>query len=304
MRQVFCVLLALVLTLGLVCMGFAEADKPETFVSGDYEYIPLEDGSAEIVKYSGIEDNPVIPPEIDGKKVTTIGNLAFFLCHYPTSVTIPDSVTRIGKDAFFGCKSLVSVTIPDSVTEIENNPFGECSSLIEIVVSPDHPTLAVIDQVLFSKPDKRLVCHPCGLTATEYTIPQDVQIIADSAFSGCEFLTSITIPDSVTSIGEWAFSSCRSLTSITVPDSVASIECGAFADCDSLTAISIPDSVTSIGERAFAGCLSLTSVTVPDSVTGIGKDAFSRCPATLTVGKDSYAQQYCVDNNLPYTCPD
>ena len=28
MRQVFCVLLALVLTLGLVCMGFAEADKP------------------------------------------------------------------------------------------------------------------------------------------------------------------------------------------------------------------------------------------------------------------------------------
>ena len=258
MRQVFCVLLALVLTLGLVCMGFAEADKPETFVSGDYEYILLEDGSAEIVKYSGIEDNPVIPPEIDGKKVTTIGNLAFFLCHYPTSVTIPDSVTRIGKDAFFGCKSLVSVTIPDSVTEIENNPFGECSSLIEIVVSPDHPTLAVIDQVLFSKPDKRLVCHPCGLTATEYTIPQDVQIIADSA----------------------------------------------FADCDSLTAISIPDSVTSIGERAFAGCLSLTSVTVPDSVTGIGKDAFSRCPATLTVGKDSYAQQYCVDNNLPYTCPD
>ena len=75
--------------------------------------------------------------------------------------------------------------------------------------------------------------------------------------------------------------------------------------CESLTTITIPESVIYIGQYTFSKCTSLTSIIIPDSVTEIGKAAFFDCPnLTLTVGHDSYAEQYCIDNDLPYMYPD
>ena len=55
--------------------------------------------------------------------VTSIGNRAFYVCKYLTSITIPDGVTSIGNQAFFFCESLTSITIPNSVTSIGNRAF-------------------------------------------------------------------------------------------------------------------------------------------------------------------------------------
>ena len=199
-----------------------------------------------------------------------------------------------------------SIIIPDSVTAIGANPFRYCKALTTITVSPDHPALAVIDGVLFSKADKRLVCYPTAFTETAYAIPQGITCVGDDAFSGCGNLTSITIPDSVTSIGAGAFSGCSSLTSITLPDSVTAIGDYAFSWCERLTSITIPDSVTSIGAKAFSGCTGLTSITIPDSVTSIGDSAFNDCneALTITVPRGSYAAQCCKKNGLSYTYPD
>ncbi len=52
------------------------------------------------------------------------------------------------------------------------------------------------------------------------------------------------------------------------------------------------------------------NLTIPDQldghpVTAIGDDAFYSCSSlTLTVGRDSYALQYCKENGLNYTYPD
>ena len=142
--------------------------------------------------------------------------------------------------------------------------------------------------------------------AKELEIPAEMEghrvtIIGEEAFLGCTGLTSVTIPDSVTFIGGRAFFACESLTSVTIPDSVTSIGDHAFDWCQNLTSVVIPDSVTSIGDHAFDCCTSLTSVTIPDSVTFIGDEAFYSCFGSFTVGRDSYAEQYCVDNELDYT---
>ena len=49
--------------------------------------------------YAGKDKSFVIPTEINGKKVTSIGDYAFFDCPDLMSVTIPSSVTYIGKRA-------------------------------------------------------------------------------------------------------------------------------------------------------------------------------------------------------------
>ena len=282
--------------------SFALAKDRDVLVSTDFNYVLQSNGTAQITNYNGIAQELVIPLELDGYTVTSIGENAFSECKSLTSVTLPDSitsigeyafsdctnltsiiipngVTSIGECAFFTCTSLTDVYIPDSVTRIDTNPFVQCHSLVNIHVSPDHPFLATIDGVLFSKPERRLICYPCAFVQTEYTVPQGIQIIGNGAFAICHDLKTVNIPNSVTEIGIVA-----------------------FAWCDGLTAVTIPDSVTSIGISAFYNCTNLSSVTVPSSVRFIGNDAFSYCADSLmlTVGRNSYALQYCRDNALNY----
>ena len=61
-----------------------------------------------------------------------------------------------------------------------------------------------------------------------------VKIIGESAFSGCNSLSSVVIPNSVTSIGKSAFQGCTGLASVTIPSSVTSIGSYAFFGCSSL----------------------------------------------------------------------
>ena len=79
-----------------------------------YNYI--NDGTELEVTFRGInysdysneyQGNVAIPEEVTymnrTRKVTSIGNSAFYRCSGLTSVTIPNSVTSIGKMAFYYC---------------------------------------------------------------------------------------------------------------------------------------------------------------------------------------------------------
>ncbi|MBR3929382.1 MAG: leucine-rich repeat domain-containing protein [Clostridia bacterium] len=407
MKKIALLLICFLMT--YACIAIAE-EEPVVYTCEDYMYILLEDGTAEITNYLASEEKIDIPKELDGHVVTSIGDNAFEFCSSATEIIIPDSVTSIGNYAFNECESLTEITIPDSVTFIGVNPFTYCLEPINIKVSPEHPTLATIDGVLFDKTEKKLICYPCAFTeetyeipqgissigdeafhncialtkiivpesvssfgkcsflrcdnlekiqvspehptfatidgvlfdktekkliyypcalaAESYSIPQGISAIGDHAFFSCKSLTKIAIPDSVSFIGDYAFASCSSLTEITIPDSVTSIGEAAFYICSSLAEITIPDSVTTIGDYAFMLCASLTEVTLPDSVTSVGNSAFFFCSAlteitipnsvtfigeeafefcdslTLTVHQNSYAAQYAKENNLDYAYPD
>lgn len=146
-----------------------------------------------------------------------------------------------------------------------------------------------------------------------------ITVIADSAFDGCESITSVTISEGVSFLPHNAFRGCTSLTSVSIPDSLTRINLSAFLYCKSLSSITvsennptyrsidsnlytkdgtcllryaigrsntsftIPETVTSIGDEAFAGCDKLVSVTIPESVEGIGGWAFFNCASLKSI---------------------
>lgn len=230
--------------------------------------------------------------------VTSISDSMFFDCVALTSVTLPNSVTSIGSLVFSYCYNLTSLKIPDSVTIIDANPFYGCDQLV-LSLSPDHPTLEVVDGVLFSKPDNRLIRYP-NTKRKSYVVPEGTQTIGSHAFAKCDALTRVTLPDSVTSIECDAFWNCPALTSINIPEGVTAIEDYTFGYCISLTNISLPQSLTSIGYWAFSSCYSLTRLTIPDSVTSIDDEAFDGCSDLLLIaGRNTYAAQYAEENGIP-----
>ena len=108
---------------------------------------------------------------------------------------------------------------------------------------------------------------------------------------------------------------------VIIPDTVRLINNNAFAYAYRLESIEIPSSVLQIGKEAFKSCISLKEVRIPASVRLIGKDAFNTADSyaperiknanlsgrehpLLIVDAGSYAEQYCLENDLEYRCAD
>ena len=301
--------------------GTAEEDSQ----SDDYEYVPLTDNTAMIVRYVGKNKELTIPESINGYKIVSIGREAFSFKGLKT-VVIPDSVETIEDYAFtmnrdleevtlsknlktlgegaFCMTNLQSVTLSDTIETMYGNPFQACSVLSEIVISPDHPRLALIDNALFDKEEKKLICYLIPDPADAYTIPKGTLSIGDYAFRFCENLSEITLPKSIQSIGKYAFNGCKNLKKIAIPKGVKTIEEKTFQGCSSLEEITVPDGVFSIGVHAFSGCKNLTSITIADSVETISNDAFMQSEnVTIVASQDSYAAEFAGINGIAYTQP-
>ena len=91
-----------------------------------YFEVRFEGDNATITDYEGISKVVTIPPKIEGRTVTKIGEDAFYGCTGVKKVTIPNSVTEIGSGAFSGCTGLTEISVPRE-TNCSPNAFpGGC----------------------------------------------------------------------------------------------------------------------------------------------------------------------------------
>lgn len=242
----------------MMALTVQEGGVPRVERSGDFCYDLRPDGTAILLAYLGGERVLTVPDALDGHTVTAVGGEAFMFAEGLTAVWLPDTVTELSPAAFLCCASLTAVR-----------------------VSPEHPTLASVDGVLFGKNTRTILCYPEGRTEESYQIPQGICAIAPYAFAGWSALNHVEIagstPDRV------SFNNEDGLQAVEIPDSVTQIAPRAFYGNDSLRTVTIGAGVTAIGKRAFYDCDGLTEVTVPGAVSVIGQEAFFHCDALRTV---------------------
>ena len=156
----------------------------------------------------------IISGEYEIKQGTEyIGPYAFNSCLDLEKVIIPDSVTCIDDDAFRNCTNLSEIIIPDTITSMGSHVFYD-TAYYKNANNWENGILYLNNYIVNTNSFE---------VESDYVIKKGTIIIADEAFSGCEYLEKVTIPDSVITIGKHAFINCNKLSSVTIHESVKHI---------------------------------------------------------------------------------
>ena len=190
-----------------------------------------------------------------------IGDGAFDGCsQMQGTLVVPEGCRTIGKAAFRQCVSLTGVRFPSVMDEIGSQAFRGCTGMTGALDLPSG--LRILDSDTFS-------CTTDGNgnemddapRFTSLTIPEGMEIIYGSVFSGCRFLSgSLTIPDSMKKISSRAFMNCGFNGSLHLGSGLTEIGSYAFRGCHFTGNLQIPGLVTKIGNQVFGSLADYSSV--------------------------------------------
>lgn len=171
--------------------------ESSTVILGSSTYTYNHELEGYVVSASGLDNQLVIFPEINGLPVVAIADNAFAgMCDLKGRPELPSTLKYIGERAFDGCYGLEGdLFIPDSVTEIGISAFENCYGL---------------DGILY--------------------IGKGLKEIKDRVFYNCNSLSGdLMIPGNISSIGSNAFFNCISPENqILFSNTMISIEADAF----------------------------------------------------------------------------
>lgn len=292
-------------------------------ISGDFQYTLKGNGTATIVGYTGEHTDIILPNQIDGYTVTTIGESAFSLEEPPMSsisVTLPNTTISIEAKAFAN-RNVFSINLPDAVEYIGYGAFMGCEA-IQFRISNNHSCFATINGSLYNKLNKELIQWVKSDSSDDVIVPEGIVSIGDYAFANMHAV-SIHLPETLKKIGNYAFWTFKCSNTLIVPASVSEI--GAFAFAEALNDIDISNcaQLKTIPEGAFASTCDgftddidhfLSSVRIedlPQNIKTIDAYAFYECfmlEPTLTgvesIGPYAFSGMRtagCVIN-IPETC--
>lgn len=247
----------------------------------EYYTYEIQNGEATITGYNKelLRSKVLIPEEIEGYPVTSIGDRAFYAM--PSGIGqrfyIPDTVTTFGEEAFASSPYLDAVRMPQKLTKMGEGVFAACLQMHFLEI-PD--SLTEIPDEAFAN------CWGYG-SARDYSVEQcigkNVTKIGKGAFAECWNMGRAwgdgRLPEKLESIGEGAFQYCYTIKKLQIPAGVTVIADRTFQGCERLESIRFDGDITMIGAEAFDGCVALTSMPLSKSLTLIGADAFRDCTA-------------------------
>lgn len=178
-----------------------------------------------------------------------------------TEVIVEEGVTSLGEGFCIYMQEDAVIKLPASLAKIGRNAFAEIEKPVEL--AEGNAVFKVVDNVLFTSDMKTLVRYFSDRkTVKSYEIPSSVETLADTSFEKAR-LEEVIIGKNVKNIGFRAFRSCLMLKTVT------------FAEGNSLEEF---DNI-----QAFYNCPKLESIDLPDSCTFVTNDTFRDCPNLRTI---------------------
>ncbi len=301
MKRIISILLALVILISISAVS-ASAGLVEnrTYYYKDFSYHYITSNQIGIDSYSGTASKVTIPSEINGCKVTALGDCdieegfvsgGFAYNKYIEEVIIPDTIeyigmfcfnecynlkkVKLGKNvkeigiwAFLDCKSLKSINIPEAITDFDSQPFAGTNitkiRLTQNIKSADLLWLN-LKAITVSKKNKFFTAKDGVL----YNKKKSSLVYYPNAKSKKTF----KIPNKVQNIKKWAFDNTTKLKKVVLPKNLKLIESSAFCSTNISKIIFTGKKKVTLQKYAFWECKKLKSVTVPKNVIKIGKQA-------------------------------
>ncbi|EAY14408.1 surface antigen Bsp, putative [Trichomonas vaginalis G3] len=285
--------------------------------------VQIGDGENISLKFHDYEGPLTIPPNIENKHVTSIGNNAFFKCNI-TSISLPDSIKYIGENSFRVTK-ITQFISPSSLKTIGNHGFGYISSLKFVDLRPSKSQSYYYERIFFGSNIENALLSDDLTTISvgmfghtklkNITIAKRVKYINNFAFWGCQeleefisespyfitFSKALYSKDLKTLIGYPSNSFVDILPTTRVISaargfsgtsfikfifnvSISTLGMYAFRDCFSLEFVDMTcTKIKSIEHATFYNCYNLKQIILPESLKVLRNLVFGRCPIDLLI---------------------
>ncbi|MCD8238022.1 MAG: leucine-rich repeat domain-containing protein [Clostridiales bacterium] len=214
-----------------------------------------------------------------------------------TNFVLPDTVEYIASNAFIGCSTIETFTIPEglSYVYIGECAFGGCENL----VSAD----------MYSGNEIAIIAFNGCTSLTTVTIPTSLTYVGESAFDGCDRLTTVyyegteddwdsiniegyndpltnAYNNTITAEISWSVDEYGVLTvsgTGKMPDYDDAGDAPWYDDKDSITSIVVEEGITSLGNNAFNSLYNASSVSLPSTLRTICGTAFENCSSLTAI---------------------
>jgi hypothetical protein len=225
-------------------------------------------------------------------RVEILSPLCFYKCRFLSSISFefPSRLIRIGSSAFLS-SSLQSIVIPQSVEFIAGSAFADVK-LSSLLIEAGNERFVVKQDFLIDIVDHKLILD--FSESPDVRIPYDIEIIGQSSFSSCKFLSSITFesPSRLRRIESLAFSH-SSLQSMVIPQSIEFIAGSAFSNVN-ISSLLIERGnerfvldqdflIDIIDHKLIRNFSKSPNVQIPSAIEIIGESSFAYCQSVHTI---------------------
>ena len=204
---------------------------------------------------------------------------------------------KILKQLMLKLLSFASWYLGKDIETINAQAFMNTQSIKKYSVNENNKYFTSVGDCLFSKDQKTLISAPRN-TNSNFKIPESTETIAryafyknlniinpvfnenlkvieENAFEGCNNLRTVHLKNNVTTIKESAFKTCSVLDDVILSTSLTELNSYVFRDCGYLREIKIPGSVKKIHPWAFFNDLRLKNVTFNEGIEELLSSSFS-----------------------------